>query len=335
MHNSEFRLISVFLLFSILVLSLLFLFFYSWEGNSFWELNLENCRYILLDTLPLLQEEVRANNPYEPLGFFFQIWRWVWESSFLPGNPKDEMLVNLNSLSSPRAVPREVATVSSRLEIDPHLYREPDITEKMDVAIFHTHTSETYHDDVRPVDSTFHVLPPGENRGQVVEVGAFLAQALEEKGINVIHDRDIYDQVYSMSYIRAREGLKELLNEHKNLNLILDIHRDGLTNLGMDVVQTDVNGNPAARVMFVISKEAGQENLRVARELAEIMERKYPGLFRRFELREGRIFNQDLNPGLILVEIGGVRNSLSEALYTAELLSEVIYEYLRQKRGGY
>ena len=47
--------------------------------------------------------------------------------------------------------------------------------------------------------------------------------------------------------------------------------------------------------------------------------------------RDDVIFNQDLSPRAILIELGGVDNNLEEINNTLKVLSEVLYEYIKEE----
>lgn len=81
--------------------------------------------------------------------------------------------------------------------------------------------------------------------------------------------------------------------------------------------------------MFVLSSahENWQKNNRIANDLHNLLEDKYPGLSRGILIRLNSTYNQDLHPGALLVEIGGHWNTLAEAVYGAELFAQVLAEY--------
>ena len=68
---------------------------------------------------------------------------------------------------------------------------------------------------------------------------------------------------------------------------------------------------------------AWQENLTVATQLHACLEGSAPGLMRPLYFRKER-FNQDLLPGMLLVEVGAAGNTLAEALVAAEALGHAI-----------
>lgn len=205
------------------------------------------------------------------------------------------------------------------------------------IAIYHTHTSETYMDDPRKQDGNGHVLQG--NIGNVGKVGMELARVLSEKyGFRVIHTTKVHDEIYNRSYYNSRNTVKQLLQENPDIDLILDIHRDGIKAALTKEQLTAVFGNErAANIMIVVangkysfgeaeSRNDWQKNLALARELADWLDRLYPGLLRRIEERDTTTnrYNQDLSPVSLLIEIGDYRNTTQEAINAAHYLADAI-----------
>ena len=221
-----------------------------------------------------------------------------------------------------------------------------DIKEKRDkkvVAIYHTHTSETYMDDSRPQDHNGHVMPG--KIGNVAQVGRELASILSQRyNFEVIHITRVHDHSYARSYLNSRNTVKEILKKNPNIDLLLDIHRDGIKNARREDVITKINGERAAKVMIVVTNgsfdfahldledhhKEWQKNLEFARGLANNMNKMYSNLLHRIEIRD-TTYNQDLHPHALLLEMGDYRNTTTEALNSARLLADVIAAHLRSQ----
>jgi len=65
-----------------------------------------------------------------------------------------------------------------------------------------------------------------------------------------------------------------------------------------------------------------------AQKLYDIAQERYPGLFREIIIRPGAYFNQYLSDYALLIEIGSTLNHIDEVNYSAELLSEILAEYI-------
>jgi len=209
------------------------------------------------------------------------------------------------------------------------------------IAIYHTHTSETYMDDPRNQDSNGHVLPG--NIGNIGKVGMELARILSGKyGFRVIHTTKVHDESYARSYYNSRNTLKELLNSNREVDLVLDLHRDGIkTNVSREAITTIINNQRTANVMIVIgngkynygdqknqsqSSSSWNDNLHLANSMSTLMDQMYPGLLRRVEVRDttSNRYNQDLHPQSLLLEIGDYRNTTQEAIGAVRYVADVI-----------
>jgi stage II sporulation protein P len=201
------------------------------------------------------------------------------------------------------------------------------------VLIFHSHATESY---TRQEGEDY--LSDGDYRTQntdhnMVAVGALLAQQLRDRGIGVIHDRQLHDYPsYSMAYTNARASVERYLQEYPSICLVLDLHRDAALNPDGSQFATSatVNGIASAQLMLVAgtdwtggSHPNWEENLSLAMKLQVLLEQKNPGLTRPNLLR-GCVFNQDLLAGMLIVEVGTAGNSLAEALTAMPPLADAI-----------
>ena len=200
------------------------------------------------------------------------------------------------------------------------------------VLILHTHATECYTrvGEKYAESGEYRTLDEGYN---LVRIGEAVAQVLESYGIQVIHDRTLHDHPsYNGSYTASRKTVEKYLQQYPEIALVLDLHRDAveLSNGRQMDTTAQVNGKEAAQLMLVMGSDAGglhypawQENLTVATQLHACLEGSAPGLMRPLYFRKER-FNQDLLPGMLLVEVGAAGNTLAEALVAAEALGHAI-----------
>lgn len=206
------------------------------------------------------------------------------------------------------------------IQPDPSLYS--DI-----VGIYHSHASEAFVPSCSQARST-------DFSQTVVRLGNEIADILTARGITVVHSNEYHDREYNRSYVMSRLTAQDMLNQHPKMFLLLDLHRDGVgatSAQGRGVTTCTIQGREAGKIAFVISTahENWQRNHRIANDLHNMLEDKYPGLSRGIISKTKSTFNQDLHPGAILVEVGGHWNTLEEAIYGAQLLAEVLAEYIR------
>ncbi|MFH3698396.1 stage II sporulation protein P, partial [Acinetobacter baumannii] len=91
-----------------------------------------------------------------------------------------------------------------------------------------------------------------------------------------------------------------------------------------------INGKSYGRLYFVVGKENKhfQQSLQFAKAINSYLDKNYYGISRGIfvkDRREGNgVYNQDLSPHAMLVEIGGVDNNLDELNRTVDILAEAI-----------
>lgn len=131
---------------------------------------------------------------------------------------------------------------------------------------------------------------------------------------------------YHRSYKAIRPYLQKSLAENK-YDIVLDIHRDSLP---ANKTTATVDGNRYAKVAFVIGKEHKNyaKNYEVAKQLSEKMEAIVPGVTRNIIVKGGPgvdgKYNQDLHPGFVLIELGGIGNTEEELNRTVAIISEAV-----------
>lgn len=191
------------------------------------------------------------------------------------------------------------------------------------VVIFHTHTSESY----LPISGRDH-LPNGA--GDIVQVGDYLAQALETQGFAVIHDRTLHDQVpFRDAYRRSLATAESLLAAHRDPLALIDLHRDATPGV---VGTVELGGEKVARLALVVGTDRlglphphWHENLAFANSLRDATERLYPGLLARIDLADAR-YNQHLLSKALIIEIGNQYSTAVEVYRAAACLARVLVE---------
>ena len=196
---------------------------------------------------------------------------------------------------------------------------------KVLVGIYHTHNSESYSGDGGNEHES------GIN-GDVVKVGAALAKALENKQIGAVHSERIHDaQDFMKAYSESVNTGKALLEDYPTIKMLLDIHRDGVPP-GISKSTVNIGGREVSKVLIVIGKKNPdwEKNEAMARELIEIATKKYPGLFvPAISYASDARYNQHLSEGALLLEFGSQQNTLKEAEGTADLVADVLADWLR------
>ncbi len=193
------------------------------------------------------------------------------------------------------------------------------------VLVLHSHATENY----QPKDSHQQNGEPGD----VVQVGQVFVQALLEREVVAVHDQTIHDRPrYSDAFINSAQVVERALAENPEIQMVLDIHRDGLQDKPDGYTTVKVNGQDMAQILFIIgdqNNEMVEENMAFAKQISDALEAKYPGLSRGV-----RVFKSDysgeLHPNSVMVVIGDWKgNSVEEANASALLLAEVIASLIK------
>lgn len=136
---------------------------------------------------------------------------------------------------------------------------------------------------------------------------------------------------YASSYKASRFYMLDTVNKYDSLDLLIDLHRDAI---GKELSTAQINGKSYAKVLFVVGLdyENYEPNLTLANTLNDMIKAKYPGLSRGVIKKTGAgvngIYNQDVADHVILIECGGMENSIEEVMNTIDVLSIIISEYL-------
>ncbi|HHW15508.1 MAG TPA: hypothetical protein GXX28_11345 [Firmicutes bacterium] len=204
--------------------------------------------------------------------------------------------------------------------IPPRVAREAAAPAGPVVAIYHTHTSESY--------------APGESHargkaGEIVEVGKAFKEALAERGISAVHAETVHDYpVFKDAFDNAYETITEQLAQNASVKMVFDLHRDGLPpEVDPSATTAVVNGEKVAKVAFVVGDEDNPhvaENLAFAENLSAKLNELHPGLSRGVKVQHGS-FNLRVCPQAVAVFIGSYpQNTVEEAERAAALLADAV-----------
>ena len=225
-----------------------------------------------------------------------------------------------------------------QLNADDLLSRSMKIEKQGDapkILIFHTHSQEAFIDSVE-----------GDTDTTIVGMGKLLAERLNALGIPTIHHPGVYDLINgqldrSAAYEYAEAGVRPILEEHPSIEVVIDLHRDGV---GEDThLVTEVNGKPTAQIMFFNglsrTKDNGdiaylpnpyiQDNLAFSLQMKLAAEQMYPGFTRRIFLR-GYRYSLHMRPKSLLIEAGAQTNTVEEMRNAMELLAVTLQKVIAE-----
>ena len=229
------------------------------------------------------------------------------------------------------------------IDVAAQLAIKPNITIKENgepqVLIMHTHTTEAY----MKYYAGYYIKGDGgrtqDNSFNVVAAGNAMAAQLEAAGIRVLHDITVHDYPkYTGAYDRSAATVEKILKEHPSIQVVIDLHRDGIMLNSVDKVKPTVtiNGRKAAQVMIitgVVSTDKlphpdWQENLRLTLRLQQALHTNYEGLARALSITSSR-YNQHLSKGAMLIEMGSEANTIEEAVYSAQVVGKTLADVLK------
>lgn len=200
------------------------------------------------------------------------------------------------------------------------------------VHIYFTHTRESY---LPELDANSPDVMSTEIN--VTNVGEHLLNSLQAGGIGTTIDKtDVINLLlskskkYAQAYSESRELVEAAFANNKNLNYIIDIHRDSQPR---NLTTIETNDTIYAKIAFIIggNNPNYERNTNLAQILHEKMNNMVPGISRGVFAKSGTgtngVYNQDLSDNAILIEIGGIENSLTEAFRCAEVFANAFGEY--------
>ena len=210
------------------------------------------------------------------------------------------------------------------------------------VLIVHTHTTEAY----TPCDG-WQYEPSGDYRTldksqSIVRVGAAIADALAARGIEALHDTNVYDRPsFSQAYNTALPQIQKTLAEHPSVRIVLDVHRDAYAVGGeQQAYLTELDGEPSAQILLVVGDggnydyDGWRQNLKWTLKVYAAANRAAPNLVRTLRLDHAR-YNQHLMPGSMLVEVGSAGNTLPQALCAARAFADALADVIDGLKTGY
>lgn len=195
------------------------------------------------------------------------------------------------------------------------------------VFIYHSHNRESWYPEL-----TDKSKDPNSSSKNITLVGKRLAQKLEEEGIGAQHSNTDYPTAitnyrWELSYKYSMKTVKEAIASSKDLKFFFDLHRDSQKRKYTTI---DIDGKSYAQVYFIIGHKNPnwEKNEAFANKIHKALDKKYPGISRgiwgKTAASGNAEYNQSLAADNVLIEIGGVDNTLEESYRTADALGEVI-----------
>ncbi|MDD2409142.1 MAG: stage II sporulation protein P [Bacilli bacterium] len=186
------------------------------------------------------------------------------------------------------------------------------------IYIYNTHQSENYDPGTL---SIYNITPT------VYMASIMLQKALEKKDIySVVEEADIKsilninNLTYSDSYQASRLLLNEAIKKYPSVKYFIDIHRDSVTDRYVE------DDKSYAKLMFVIgmNHENYLQNEKLMIRLYDYIKENKSGIIKNNYYGKNSIYNQNFNVNTILIEVGGVKNTIDEVYNSVSILADAI-----------
>lgn len=255
--------------------------------------------------------------------------------NFLEMNPTEYLFSSAMGIS----IPKSESVFEEEDDSGPVYEYVPDPLPKNEtlkplIYIYNTHQTEGYS---KYGISEYDIEPT------VLFASYYLREKLNDYSLPTLVEANDISEVlrvnswnYGSSYLASRYLFLDAFEKNPTLNYFFDIHRDSA---GYNSSTTEYLGKKYAKILFVIGKEhqGYERNLNFANALNEKLKVKIPTISRGVIGKEGKnvngIYNQDIHPNTLLIEVGGKDNTLGEVTNTMEVLATVLKEYIEEQNS--
>ena len=197
------------------------------------------------------------------------------------------------------------------------------------VYIYNTHQLETYYsiDKMHP---------------NVMMAAFLLGEKLNKMGIStLVEDTNMDEFIKTMNlpsdelYGASRAFINQARSKYPNLKFFIDIHRDSISK---DISTINIDGKNYARVLFVLGMNNPncEENRTVFEDINNRLSKYYKlsrGIYEiSLDYEWNEAYNQDISKNAMLIELGGVDNTMEEVLNTIDILSKELGDYINENK---
>lgn len=219
----------------------------------------------------------------------------------------------------------ELKDISDYIE-DPN----PTDTEKPIIYLYNSHQLENYSNQ----DLDIYGITPN-----VLMASYVLREKLNEMGLPTVVEEANMSEVlskngwnYTYSYQASRQLMEAKRGSYPTLEYFIDIHRDSIEK---NYTTVSIQNVSYAKILFVVGLDHAkwEANYNLAVRLNNLMDTYYPGLSRGVMQKQGAnvngIYNQDLSSNCMLIEVGGVDNTIEEVYNTMNAIADILKKHIR------
>ena len=177
-----------------------------------------------------------------------------------------------------------------------------------------------------------------ENTPNVMLTSYRLKDKLEEYNINSLVEEEDIQEIWrinswsgSSAYKASRILINNAIENYDTLKYFIDLHRDSV---GYNSTTLITDDKRYAKLYFVIGLEHEnyEKNLEFATNLSNMLNKEINGISKGILAKQGKnvngIYNQDINGNTLLIEVGGVDNTIDEVYNTIDVLAKVLNNYI-------
>jgi len=193
------------------------------------------------------------------------------------------------------------------------------------VYIYNTHQKEEY-------------TSSSNNKLTVLNASYMLQEKLKKYNINsIVENSDVTELLrinnwnYASSYLITRMLLEQAKSDYSSLVYYVDLHRDSVSK---NKTTVKIGDKSYAKVMFLLGLDNAKykESEIVISRFNNIISTRYPGISRGIYEKGGKgvngIYNQDFSRNCILIEVGGVDNTIDEVSNTIDAIADMMNIYI-------
>lgn len=215
--------------------------------------------------------------------------------------------------------------------------QDTNSTDHKMVFIYHSHNRESWNPELEKKSDN-----PNDAKMNITVLGKYFKGQLEKRGIGAAHSGKDYASTiegynWNSSYKYSRETIKTAMTKENTLSYFFDVHRDAAR---YEHSTVEIKGKKYAQVYFIIGEKNPnwKQNEKLAASIHKQLEKLYPGISRGIYVKGGAgnngEYNQTLSPNSIVIEIGGVDNTLAESQRTIDVLADITAELIHEKQDA-
>lgn len=140
--------------------------------------------------------------------------------------------------------------------------------------------------------------------------------------------------IYENNYDASRLFIERRLKEYPSIKYLIDIHRDAIDE--GETTKVEIDGKNYAKLLFVVGEENKdfEKNYALAEKVnSKLDERLTKGIIKKSGEKVNGVYNQDLSPNALLIEVGSEENTIEEVDNSLRVLANVLLEIVGDTNG--